>query len=72
MSTVRAGWSWAESPEEAEEYRAEARGLVGQSIERVRYWNLDYFADRFRHETMTAQLRSLYERLLASKLSNQA
>ena len=49
MSMVRAGWSWAESTEEAERYRAEASGLVGQAIERVRYWNLDYFADRFRH-----------------------
>jgi glycosyltransferase involved in cell wall biosynthesis len=25
------------------------------------------FADRFRHETMTSQLRSLYERLLAGR-----
>jgi len=25
------------------------------------------FADQFRHETMTSQLRSLYERLLAGR-----
>jgi hypothetical protein len=48
MSLMRPSWSWAESPSEAEEFQAEASGLVGQTIARVRYVNIDYLAEQFR------------------------
>ena len=49
MSKARTSWSWAESPDEASAYQAEARKLVGQIIARVRYSNIDYLADQYRH-----------------------
>lgn len=44
---MRPAWSWAESASEAEEFQAEANGLVGETIARVRYINLDYSPERF-------------------------
>ena len=49
MTTVGPGWSWAESQADADAYQGEARGLVGETIEAVRYLNIDYFMEHFRH-----------------------
>jgi hypothetical protein len=49
VTTVGPGWSWAESQAAADEYQREASGLVGETIEAVRYLNLDYLTEGFRH-----------------------
>lgn len=52
MATSRARWSWATSESEADEFRAEARGLVGEQLAEVRYVTLDYRSDDFRGTTV--------------------
>jgi hypothetical protein len=49
VNQVSPGWSWAESQAVADSYQAEASGLVGEVIARVRYVNIDYFMEQFRH-----------------------
>jgi hypothetical protein len=46
---VGPGWSWAESQAVADAYQAEAGRLVGERITAVRYLNIDYLLDHFRH-----------------------
>ena len=49
VSEVSPGWSWSESGAVARAYQAEARALVGEVIDAIRYFNIDYFSERFRH-----------------------
>ncbi len=49
VTKVGSGWSWAASQAEADAYQAEATDLVGVTIGAIRYLNIDYFAERFRH-----------------------
>ncbi len=49
VNQVSPGWSWAASQAVADSYQAEASGLVGEAIANVRYLNIDYFMEQFRH-----------------------
>lgn len=44
----RVRWSWAASAEEADARRAEARELVGRRVERIRYIDIDAWAELYR------------------------
>lgn len=52
MSNGRPPWSWAETEEDADRFRREARGIVGQRLAAVRYVTLDYGSDEFRGDVV--------------------
>lgn len=52
MSNGRPLWSWAETEEDADGFRREARRIVGQRLTSVRYVTLDYGSDEFRGDVV--------------------